>query len=466
MVKYQDLLLDFHRLANCDTKRKVESWQSLVHVCRRWRNLVFGSPRSLNLHVCFGPSQFTRKSLDVWPPLPVLIHGDVTEELVDDVIPGLEHRICHIGLKLRTTSQIEKLPAAMQVPFPELAGLCLSREGWPHPPVLPDSLSFLGGSVPRLRFLDLHDIVFPGSPKLLSSVPHLVHLRLHNISDSGYISPEAMTTCLSTLIGLETLYLDFQPRQSCPDLKSQRPFSPTHTVLPNLKDFQFKGVIKYFEIFVARINAPQLYRLSTKFFDDIVFHDIDFSTPELNQFISCMPIFGTCDEARFIFDRRRDSLLLRLCQSHPEPSDRRMVEVEILSFQQLSTMVRICILSLRPPLTIENLYICEVLYSRFRSRDENTEWLDLLLPFTAVKNLYVSKEFARHIALALQEITRGGRTEVLSTLHNIYLEGSPPSVTVEEGIRQFISARQLTNHPVAISSWRRNDHSDSLQEVN
>jgi hypothetical protein len=33
------------------TKRIVESWQSLVHVCRRWRCLVFGSPRRLNLRL-------------------------------------------------------------------------------------------------------------------------------------------------------------------------------------------------------------------------------------------------------------------------------------------------------------------------------------------------------------------------------------------------------------------------------
>jgi hypothetical protein len=27
----------------------VESWRTLVHVCRNWRSVVFGSPRRLNL---------------------------------------------------------------------------------------------------------------------------------------------------------------------------------------------------------------------------------------------------------------------------------------------------------------------------------------------------------------------------------------------------------------------------------
>ncbi len=74
--------------------------------------------------------------------------------------------------------------------------------------------------------------------------------------------------------------------------------------------------------------------------------------------------------------------------------------------------------------------------------------------FTAVKNLYLSKQFAPRIPPALQEVTGGG-TEVLSTLQNLYLEGFQPSESVQEGAAHFISARQLTNRPVAISVWER-----------
>jgi hypothetical protein len=31
------------------SKEEIEVWQTLVHVCQRWRNLVLGSPRRLNL---------------------------------------------------------------------------------------------------------------------------------------------------------------------------------------------------------------------------------------------------------------------------------------------------------------------------------------------------------------------------------------------------------------------------------
>jgi hypothetical protein len=104
---------------------------------------------------------------------------------------------------------------------------------------------------------------------------------------------------------------------------------------------------------------------------------------------------------------------------------------------------------------MENLYIYEDLDSPPNWKDdiENTEWLDLLLPFTAVKNLYLSKQFSSRIAPALLELTGGRTTEALPALQNVLLEGFQPSEPVPEGITRFISARRLTNHPVAISAW-------------
>jgi hypothetical protein len=87
--------------------------------------------------------------------------------------------------------------------------------------------------------------------------------------------------------------------------------------------------------------------------------------------------------------------------------------------------------------------------------------LDLLHPFTAVKNLYLSKQFAPRIAPALQELTGGRTTEVLPALQNVLLEGFEPSKLVQEGIARFISARQFINRPVVISVWDRDLSDDS-----
>jgi hypothetical protein len=210
---------------------------------------------------------------------------------------------------------------------------------------------------------------------------------------------------------------------------------------------------------VSWIDSPRLHRLSTTFFNDI-----DFNTPELNQFISRTPTLRACDEARLIF-RDREALV-RLRQFQPGRSGDRIVQVKIcqVSDRQLSTLVQICTLSLRLLLTMENLYIHENIYSRPNWRDdiENTEWLDLLLPFTTVKNLYLSKQFAPRIGPALQEFAGGRTTEVLPALQNVLLEGFQPSEPFPEGIAQFISARQLTNRPVTISVWERDSKQETL----
>jgi len=123
--------------------REIEAWQSLVHVCQRWRCLVFASPYRLKLQLVCTPETPARYTLEVWPVLPLLIQGHVPETSdVDDIVAVLEHRhrVCKIDLNV-PSSQFEKVSAAMQEPFPELTDLSL----WSYDEtasVLPDS--FLG----------------------------------------------------------------------------------------------------------------------------------------------------------------------------------------------------------------------------------------------------------------------------------------------------------------------------------
>jgi hypothetical protein len=71
---------------------------------------------------------------------------------------------------------------------------------------------------------------------------------------------------------------------------------------------------------------------------------------------------------------------------------------------------------------------------------KNKIWLELPRPFAAVKNLYLSKELARHIAPALTKLVGGRITKILPTLQNLFLEGLPSGPTaVPEYIEQFVS---------------------------
>jgi hypothetical protein len=382
--------------------------------------------------------------------LPLFIEGDVSETSVDNVIAQLElsNRISQIELNCHSTSQIEKLWTAMQVPFPELEALYLSFRGVSYVPDLPDS--FLGGSAPRLRRLALVAIPLSGLPKLFLPATHLSRLRLRRIPHSGYLSPVAMVACLTMLTSLEFLELEFESPQSCPDQESRRSLPPTRSILPALTTFRFKGANEYLEDLVARIDTPRLCQLSATFFNDI-----EFDTPELIGFVSRLPTFNALNEAHVFFSNLTTWVILqRQAPSFAE------VRVEILCRVpdwQLSSLAQICT-SFLPLLSMtESLFIYEPVDWPLDWRDgiENTEWLELLFPFTAVKNLYLSKKFASHIAPALQEIAGGGTTEVLPTLQNLFLEGFQPSESVQEGIERFISARQVTDHPVAISVWDR-----------
>jgi hypothetical protein len=171
----------------------------------------------------------------------------------------------------------------MQQPFPALTYLEpeFSDETGPVDPV-----SFLGEPAPRLGYLRLGRIPFPGLPKLLLTATHLASLDLQKIPHSGYILPEAMVTCLSMLARLQSLVIGLESPRSRPDPNSRQPPPPTRTLLPVLTMFLFIGVSEYLEDLVARIDAPLLYDFHTVFFQQLI-----FDTPQLTRFISRAPEF-------------------------------------------------------------------------------------------------------------------------------------------------------------------------------
>ena len=434
-------IFDFYVHHTSYQRTRAEVWQSLVHVCRRWRSLVFRSSRRLNLRLICTPKTRTRDTLDTWPALPLIVEGDMAMQSdTDNIIAALgqSNRVCRVGLYDLANWQLEKVLAAMQVPFPELTDLYLSTFD-EKPPVINIPDSFLGGSAPRLRAFNLNGISFPGVPTLLSSATHLVLLSLTDIPHSGYISPEAMVALLLALSSLEELDLQFQSSPSHLDLESRSLPPPKRSILPALTTFDFRGVTEYLEDLVTIIDAPQLNILQITFLDET-----DFRTQRLAQFIHRTPKLGKSDEAHVELDDR---------SAHVQFGTIRMFIICRERERRLSFVAQICNSSL--PSTVEDLYI-ERIYSQLDWQNraiENTLWVQLLLPFTAVKNLYLCKEFAPGIAAALREPVGARITEVLPSLQNFFVEGLEPSGPFQENIGQFVAARQLSDHPIAISDW-------------
>jgi hypothetical protein len=423
----------------------INAWHTLVHVCQKWRIVVFGSPRSLNLRLqCGTTKERAQEKLDIWPLLPIVLRQCCfVPKAMDYIMAALEHndRVCEIKL---WNAKISEFMPAMQEPFPTLTILYLSLgDAFPKTQVIPNS--FLGGSAPRLRELTLVEISFPGLPKLLPSATHLVQLRLSQIPHSGYISPEAMVTCLSALTRLQTLSLGFQSPQSRPDREGRRPHLLTHSILPALTDFAFSGVSKYLEDFVERIDAPMLSNLHITFF-----YQVMFNIPNLPQFISRTPNLKARDEA---------CLDIYYFLVHLAPVRHRgfQVALEVSPSQTdwLSPFAQICRSSFPHTFisSLENLYIRECRRLPSEGETTNAQWLELFHPFTAVKNLYLSKEITLHIASVLHELVGERVVEILPALQGLFLEEVNPARPVREAIGQFVAARQLSSHPIAVSHW-------------
>jgi hypothetical protein len=108
---------------------------------------------------------------------------------------------------------------------------------------------------------------------------------------------------------------------------------------------------------------------------------------------------------------------------------------------------------------VEKLHIGESLFRLFlpqwQDDIESSQWLEVLNPFTAVKDLYISLEFTPRIAPALQELVGERTTEVLPILQRLFLEETLLSGPTPEAIGQFVAARQISSHPITISHWER-----------
>jgi hypothetical protein len=427
----------------------IQAWHTLVHVCRYWRNVVFGSPRRLNLQLYCSARTPVRETLDVWPLLPIIVKVYSVDRWDNgNIIAALEHndRICQLVIFDIPSSETDKALTAMQQPFPALTYLLLTSRTEPAP-VVP--ALFLGGFAPALQILALDHIPFPGLPKLLLSATHLVKLDIQRISHSGYISPEAMVTGLSILTSLKSLGIGFESPRSRPDHRTRRPPPRTRTLLPALTKLWFKGVNEYLEDLVAWIEAPLLENLTITFLHQLIFH-----SPQLTQFIGRTPKFKAHDEAHVDFSYYHVMVTLPRTVTFNGT-----LELGISCWGpdwQLSSVAQVCRVvcsssfpqALIP--TVERLYMRND--SHWQDEIENSQWLELFHPFTAVKDLYIRSGLIQRILPALVGVRV---TEALPALQTLFLEEPQLSGPVQETMEQFVAARQVAGHPVAVTPWKR-----------
>ena len=450
-----EALLEIFSFYLAEASKRIEPWLPLVHVCRRWRSIIFASPRRLNVGVFYTHRTQVKVMLDTWPNLPIHISAHLYKTWRwlggNNVIAALEHtdRICQIQLS-GPGSQLEGILLAMQKPFPALTSLdilCSDNNDLEAMAGLPQA--FLGGSAQHLRSCKLWEVEFPGIWKLLSTANHLVTLILWDIPHSMYASPEEMATYLSTMPNLESLSISFRSPQSIHNWHDQpnRLHSPlTRVVLPSLTKFEFQVVSEYMEDFVSRIDVPLLDSVDITFFDQPIFH-----TSRLHDFLAHFEKFKAPSRGGLVF-WGASSIGFEL-----------ELKLGFLSFgipcgelsRQVSSMAQLCGSSLRLPSALKRLDVRSGFSLVLDGQDEveNSQWLDLLHPFTGLKDLHLGKGLVLGIALALQELAGGRVAEVLPALQNLFIQGLEPSGPIQEALGKFAAARQLSGLPVVVHSW-------------
>ncbi|KAH9972653.1 hypothetical protein BGW80DRAFT_1459739 [Lactifluus volemus] len=319
-------IFDFCRMASVDLPSGWQGpwpkiWQNLVHLCQRWRYVVFSSPLRLDLRIYCSDKTPARETLDVWPAFPIEIFS-VNFDLGDNIIAALEHhdRVCVITIGL-AYSECERLVEVMQRPFPALTSLTVgSSDSNERVATLPDT--FLGGSAPSLYSLSLGTISFPTLPQLLSSCSNLSGLELRDVLDLNY---EEMVTTLSTLTKLRYLCIEFELFKKI--ITRSPPL--TRTILPALTELDFRGTYQYLEDLLAQIDTPQLEDFTIAFKQDDFF--------DIRQVISRSRTLGPFNHAKVVFRDSNVDIQLRSKATVPD----KMLElgiIEDLPSLQVSSM--------------------------------------------------------------------------------------------------------------------------------
>ena len=127
-------IFDFWRIIEYPVRlwKSTWKWDRLVHVCQRWRQIVFASPNRLQIQLLCASGTPIKTHLSCWPAFPIILSYSVGEGLsISDeynVLSALEHsnRIGTLDLTVTTTQskQAGKDHADVIVSSSGVSGAC------------------------------------------------------------------------------------------------------------------------------------------------------------------------------------------------------------------------------------------------------------------------------------------------------------------------------------------------------
>jgi hypothetical protein len=438
-----DVLLNIFR--HC-LEASPKSWPELAHVCQGWRQIILNSPLGLDLRLYCTHGTPVSKTLECWPPLPLVVHyggapilHPPAPEDEENVMVALKQfdRVCSISLTI-TNSLLENL-STISEPFSELEQLALLSQDKVQL-TLPSS--FRWG--PRLRTLHSTRIAIPILPQLLSPSTGLVDLQLHEIPNFGYFPPDAFANALSEMTHLETLSLHFLSLPPRRKLLGLPPQSGERIVLPLLTRLKYRGTSKFLDSFVARIDAPRLGDIDITFF-----YQPTMDASQLDQFVERIEAQGSLSQGDILFSQ--STVTIRFTQ--PNDSARFTLQISCKQLEsQLASMAQILDQLTHISSSVENLGIDTTEPPNEQDDVGGEQWPDLIRTFSGAKDFRVASGLVPQIVLRALGQAGGDPAIVLPELRHLHLMDP---LTMNEPswdtLLSFITSRSRSGCPVQVN---------------
>ena len=424
-------------------------WYRLVHVCQRWRNVIFRSSSYLALSLVCTNGTPVADMLAHSPHLPLVIdysykYRDLTAEDGKGAILALKQcdRVRGVRLFVPTTT-LQALIMAMDEEYPILEYLIIQR-------TLEDSTIVEFSKTlqaPHIRHLTAIGFALPIESQLLIAAVRLVTLLIAT-SPSTYLHPNTLLRWLSSMLQLETLVIAFFHFFHIPNPDKYKPLTHTPIItpatLPNLHLFKFRGRLSFMEALVHHITTPCLEKLKI-----ITDDHFTFFVPHLVQFMNTTET-SRFDSAKFVFLDGHADLKLYSRGVDLDEVYALSLTVEISHpIWQVSSMAQISNALGEAFSVVEHLAL-EQVDTPYPDVDP-TEWRQFFRPFNTVKTLLIAEQLVENVSRCLQLDDGEVPLELLPDLQEITYSGSGNQTGDE--FTSFIDARQNAGRPITLTRY-------------
>jgi hypothetical protein len=241
---------------------------------------------------------------------------------------------------------------------------------------------------------------------------------------------------------LQSLSLHFLSTANDTTVPTQSTFRK-RVILPTLTRLSFRGITKYLERLLARIDAPRLGDIEITLFDEPT-----IGVSNLRKFIDRVEMQKSHRQADIMFSEHSVSISL----TQPAPTCLKLQVLCESESRQLFHIARICSFLSVCLFSVDDLRIKATRPSSMQYSAER--WTNLIRSFSGTKWFHVAGVFSTEIVLALQDSEMWGGT-MLPALHKLCIrEPGPRYAPLREVAVLFMVSRRRSSRVIGVEFER------------